>query len=556
MATIDSGIDELLRNGDRSLRQPSKVPTRPAAVAAATDDSPGGVKARAAASRARTPVPSAAPSAAAGEGNVFRGGAKLARAGGTTAAASVNAQPLGAAGEKVFGDTATRASPGTQQPLSGRQPTVVQSGTLSRLGASPVPPKLAGASKLARGGAGLAEGLVPGAAIAASADAFKRPTEDYYNRFGLDPNGVGINGFKDLAVRTGGVVSDVGAGVLDLGTGAVNAGLKFAGKEPLQTFGEILRQNDNPAEPATAGTTAATPAAAPLATAGPAAAAAAAGDNGGRVPQSIGANLPGISIVPGANDPTRQANAKFFAGEAAARETREKERGAINLAQADAIRTRSSQQEAIKTLTSALAQSKEGFQGRTEKANSTELAVALANLQAGLSGGTGAETAAKIQAQGNTDAGIGAGLADAQAKTAGTEAETEAKNLGNEAAKRQQALLQSIGALPEDATAAARRGLIDQALVGSGKDPDAGRFAIVDSPSADGLTSLKTAIDTRTGQVVGGGGQNAAPAGEAAIAPPPSAINALKNGVKDNPQLLAQFEAKYGKGSAAAYLER
>lgn len=95
-------------------------------------------------------------------------------------------------------------------------------------------------------GAGLLEGIVPSAMVSASMDALRRPTEDYYRRFGLDPSEAARNSYKDLAVRAGGVVSDVGAGILDLGTGVVNVARDFGGAEPIKTFGEILREGDRP----------------------------------------------------------------------------------------------------------------------------------------------------------------------------------------------------------------------------------------------------------------------------------------------------------------------
>lgn len=90
---------------------------------------------------------------------------------------------------------------------------------------------------------------VPLAAIGSSIDSLQRPTEDYYNRFGLDPNDVGRNGFKDMAVRAPGVISDLGAAVLDIGVAPVNFARKFAGAQPIPTFREILQQNDRPAAP-------------------------------------------------------------------------------------------------------------------------------------------------------------------------------------------------------------------------------------------------------------------------------------------------------------------
>lgn len=93
-------------------------------------------------------------------------------------------------------------------------------------------------------------------------------------------------------------------------------------------------------------------------------------------------------------------------------------------------------------------------------------------------------------------------LTEQQAKLA--EQQGIAAGIGNEQALGQQEVLGQLSALSGSAPASQRRALIDRALVGAGKDPDAGRFMSIDSLSPDGIT-LKTAFDTRTGQVVGGG---------------------------------------------------
>lgn len=65
---------------------------------------------------------------------------------------------------------------------------------------------------LVRGAAGAGAAL---AGIQGAMEGGDTPTEDYYTRFGLDPNSAGQSGMKDLAVRTGGVLSDVGANAAD-----------------------------------------------------------------------------------------------------------------------------------------------------------------------------------------------------------------------------------------------------------------------------------------------------------------------------------------------------
>ena len=139
--------------------------------------------------------------------------------------------------------------------------------------AAPAPP-VEGSRQLGRAvGSGLRQLISVPSAVAAStirtaSEAGARPTENYYNRFGLDPNSPSVA--KDLGVRAAGVLSDVGAGVLDLGTGAVNAAREVFGAQPLPTFGEILRSRDTPditPRPATAPAQPATTAARPVTTA-------------------------------------------------------------------------------------------------------------------------------------------------------------------------------------------------------------------------------------------------------------------------------------------------
>lgn len=90
-------------------------------------------------------------------------------------------------------------------------------------------------------------GFAAAAGITGALQGMETPTENYYNRFGMDPAGVGDNFFKDAAVRAGGVISDVGAAALDTPMSLVNGVRKLAGAKPLETFGEALRRNDGPA---------------------------------------------------------------------------------------------------------------------------------------------------------------------------------------------------------------------------------------------------------------------------------------------------------------------
>lgn len=79
------------------------------------------------------------------------------------------------------------------------------------------------------------------------------------------------------------------------------------------------------------------------------------------------------------------------------------------------------------------------------------------------------------------------------------EQQTIAQGLKNSQDMRQSAIMDQLGGTTDPQK---RRALVDQALLGAGKDPDTGRFAIVDTPSPDGIGTLKTAIDTRTGRLL------------------------------------------------------
>lgn len=89
-----------------------------------------------------------------------------------------------------------------------------------------------------------APSIAAGAGIQAASEGLSVPTENYRRRLGMDPNESSLGG--DLAARGVGVVSDMGANILDLGLKPVNAIRQAAGAEPLETFGSILRRNDGP----------------------------------------------------------------------------------------------------------------------------------------------------------------------------------------------------------------------------------------------------------------------------------------------------------------------
>lgn len=95
-------------------------------------------------------------------------------------------------------------------------------------------------------------GLLATSSMGTASNAIDVPTDNYRRRLGMDTQDTSLGG--DLLARGVGVLSDVGADILDVPMGLVNGVRKFAGAAPLQTFGSILRQNDGPAE-ASAGQT-------------------------------------------------------------------------------------------------------------------------------------------------------------------------------------------------------------------------------------------------------------------------------------------------------------
>jgi hypothetical protein len=387
--------------------------------------------------------------------------------------------------------------------------------------AAPKPGALARVGGLARG-AGTA--LAPAAATSASIDAFSRPTEDYYNRFGMDPKGANLNGFKDLAVRTGGVVSDVGAGILDVGTGVVNGIRTFGGAEPIQTFGEIVRRNDNPQ-----------PRPAPQPAAQPAQAAQAAQPQQPAVAPNDPAAQPG-----GGSQMFRKGNE--FSDQPIAGGVEYKARGNVSvmntseganrdrayLAQREAenneqmARRDASIDATINAAKQYRSQQQMQDAARSAEINATSLVhkdlwprhraalLEQANNMKGaaaVAAGAPTPTATRTPEQeaalaaSKRTAGAQAQLADEQAIAAG---------LQNDQARRSQQVMQQLDGLSEQTPAPQRRALIDRALVGQGKDPDAGRYMGIDTilgyDEFGQPKTGKTALDTRTGQIIGGQG--------------------------------------------------
>lgn len=81
-----------------------------------------------------------------------------------------------------------------------------------------------------------------GAAVAS--DVYNTPTENYYRRFAMDPADAGQNGFKDLAVRGAGALTDLGANLIDAPLSLVNGVRQFAGAEPYPTMRSVVTAQD------------------------------------------------------------------------------------------------------------------------------------------------------------------------------------------------------------------------------------------------------------------------------------------------------------------------
>ena len=147
----------------------------------------------------------------------------------------------------------TVGQPAAAPPPAGA-PAASGGGTLgrvARMGASPVEtvPGRVG-PRTAPGQRGASGALLAGAGFASASDSIMTPTENYMNRFGVDPKTVDqstIGGMAtELGVRAGGVLTDFGNSLLDMGLGPVNMARRIGGAEPLPSFGEIGRGMDTP----------------------------------------------------------------------------------------------------------------------------------------------------------------------------------------------------------------------------------------------------------------------------------------------------------------------
>lgn len=399
-------------------------------------------------------------------------------------------------------------------------------------------------AKIAR--AAKAVGTV-GALAATGIDTATTEQEDYYKRFGLEPKNDGtITGdlLPNVGVRALGAASDLG-NALTFGA----AGKLFRDKQQEQPIASLTER----------------PAAAPgglpnKPQAQPVVGAAAASpqvfrqgntftDQPGPGREPFTPAQAGVSVLGGAEDMKRieaflaerdaerneqqarrsQADQADFARVAQFRE-REGLEAAARSARIEANSFRNSDlppryRSALQLRASELAAQAAGVEGRAPAgARTPEQEVALA----------GQKRQNKMQGD----------LAEQQSIAAG---------LQNQQAQRAATVMQQIDQLNEQTPSGQRRALIDRALVGQGKDPDAGRFEAIENIAGidqfGAPIKVRSLFDTRSGQVVGGGQQ--APAMGSSAPKLEDFLKAAKadprnKGVSDE-ELKAYFNSTYGK---------
>lgn len=141
----------------------------------------------------------------------------------------------------TFTDTPNIASPSAA-------PVAADAGEASRInaalagrGAATIGSRVAGAASALNPVGNAALPLVAGAS---AVDSLGRDTSDYARRFGVSQP---TSALGDIALRAGGVATDLGASILDVGTGAANLVRGAAGAAPLVPFSSIIQGQDNPA---------------------------------------------------------------------------------------------------------------------------------------------------------------------------------------------------------------------------------------------------------------------------------------------------------------------
>lgn len=188
------------------------------------------------------------------------------------------AAPASPAAAPVTPQAPIAGTPGAQVGLAERAGQVAgnaqrAAGAAARLGAAPVatagPGIIPGLQKTAPGVRGGAGAVLATMAIPEALTSLNRPTSEYESRYGLDDGSIGLgtvyqqaqrgeqrladaaglapdNALRNLAgvpretaVRTAGVLQDLGAGILDSGLGLVNMVRGVGGAQPLESFASI-----------------------------------------------------------------------------------------------------------------------------------------------------------------------------------------------------------------------------------------------------------------------------------------------------------------------------
>ena len=157
------------------------------------------------------------------------------------AGAAPAAAPAAAQSSAQAAATSTAQSVGQAAGKAARA-TINTTGRVARFGGQP------SATTPNRFGTTAGAGVAAPVAMFSAAQSGMTPTEQYYERLMMDPNKVdrsGVTGLlKDTAVRGVGVLSDLGANILDMGTSVWNTGSALVGAEQIPTFNEMLRSKE------------------------------------------------------------------------------------------------------------------------------------------------------------------------------------------------------------------------------------------------------------------------------------------------------------------------
>lgn len=146
--------------------------------------------------------------------------------------------------QTIAQQTGTNPATGRAVPPAGAAPAAAP----AKPAAAPPAAAKPAAPGQPRVGSSTSAGVVAPVAMFSAAQSGMTPTEQYYERLMMDPNKVdrsGVTGLlKDTAVRGVGVLSDLGANILDMGTSVWNTGSALVGAEQIPTFNEMLRSKE------------------------------------------------------------------------------------------------------------------------------------------------------------------------------------------------------------------------------------------------------------------------------------------------------------------------